>query len=281
MAYKGYRALRNLLVPWSTGGDPGIKMKDIMKRLLSIILALSAAFLAGCNLTLAQDITPPPGYVPASPVPTPGPLYPATAPDLENGAAIYSQKCAPCHGETGLGDGAQGKQLPVSVAALGLPETARAASPARWFAVVTQGNLDRFMPPFTSLSEEDRWDVVSYALSLHTNAAEVEHGRALFETACTGCDTSYFEDQRRMAELSNSELARIIQAGGAEVPAFAADLSEEDAWALAAYLRTLTLSSSLAAAVPAPATRAPVTPQGEPLVRGTFAGRHGQRLDRE
>ena len=70
----------------------------------------------------------------------------------ENGAAIFAEKCAPCHGETGLGDGEQGIQLGVTVPAFGLPEIARPASPAQWYTIVTRGNMERFMPPFTSLA---------------------------------------------------------------------------------------------------------------------------------
>ncbi|MDP2778377.1 MAG: hypothetical protein Q8O48_12115, partial [Anaerolineales bacterium] len=115
-----------------------------MKLRHTIIFAISAILLAACNFTLAADVTPPPGYVAPAPAPTLGPLYPARAPDIENGKLIFAEKCAPCHGAAGLGDGPDGKQLPVAVAAFALPETAHKASPAKWYTTVTQGNLDRF-----------------------------------------------------------------------------------------------------------------------------------------
>ena len=87
-----------------------------MKLRHTILLAIIAILLTACNFTLAEDVTPPPDYVPPTPAPTLGPLYPASAPDVSNGAAIYVEKCAACHGDTGLGDGEQGKQLPVTVA---------------------------------------------------------------------------------------------------------------------------------------------------------------------
>ncbi len=74
-----------------------------MKLRHSIILTISAALLAACNFTLAADVTPPPGYVAPAPAPTLGPLYPASAPDIENGKLIYAEKCAPCHGDDGSG----------------------------------------------------------------------------------------------------------------------------------------------------------------------------------
>ena len=122
-----------------------------MKLRHTILLAIIAVFLAACNFTLAEDVTPPPDYVPPTPIPTMGPLYPASAPDVANGQAIYVEKCAPCHGDTGLGDGPQGQQLPITVAPIGLASTAQKALPSAWYTMVTQGNLDRFMPPFASL----------------------------------------------------------------------------------------------------------------------------------
>ena len=107
-------------------------------------------------------------------MPTLGALHPASAPDVQNGAVIFAERCAPCHGATGLGDGPQSMQLPVTVPGIGLPEVARKAAPAAWFKTVTQGNLDRFMPPFVgALSDQERWNVVAYALTLHTTAEQI------------------------------------------------------------------------------------------------------------
>lgn len=108
-----------------------------MKFRFAIITAITLT-LSACNFTLAEDITPPPGYVPPTAMPTLGPLYPAQAPNTANGKLIYAEKCAPCHGETGMGDGKQGIQLGVTVPAFGLPDIARPASPAQWYETVTR-----------------------------------------------------------------------------------------------------------------------------------------------
>ena len=76
-------------------------------KLRYFTFALIAVLLTACNFTLAEDVTPPPDYKPPTPVPTMGPLYPAAAPDPANGAALYAENCAPCHGATGMGDGPQ------------------------------------------------------------------------------------------------------------------------------------------------------------------------------
>ncbi len=207
----------------------------------AIIIGISVFLLSACNFTLAADVTPPPDYVAPTPMPTLGPLFPASAPDINNGAAIYVEKCAPCHGDTGLGDGEQGQQLPVTVAAFALPETAHKASPASWFTMVSQGNLDRFMPPFTSLGEQERWDVVSYALTLHTTPEQIETGKNLFESSCADC-AEKFSDQKMMSALSDNELVRMIRNGEGDIPAFGGNFTDDEAFAVAAYLRTLTFA---------------------------------------
>ncbi len=227
-----------------------------MKIHVAIVLALAAVALAACSFTLAADITPPPDYVPPTPMPTLGPLFPDSPPSLENGANLFTEHCAACHGNTGLGDGPQGIKLEgVTVPALALPEIARPFSPAQWYATVSQGNLQRYMPPFGgTLTNQERWDVVAYVYSLHTTADEIALGKSLFEAKCAKCSTAFFLDQERMAGLSSNELARIIREGNDQVTAFGADLTDDELAAVADYLRTLTF------AVPAPVALTPEPP---------------------
>lgn len=212
-----------------------------MKLRHILILVLGTLLLSACNMTLAADVTPPPGYVAPTPLPTLGPLYPAAAPDIENGKAIFEKSCVPCHGETGLGDGDQGKQLPVTVIPIGLPEYANKAAPEKWYTTVTQGNIDRFMPPFLSLSEQERWDVVHYAFTLHTTEEQLELGKTLFEETCADCD-DVFSNLQMMSALSADDLVGVMRTGSENFPAFGANLSDEEAYAVAAYLRTLTFA---------------------------------------
>lgn len=258
------------------------------------LLSLGALLLAACNVTLAADVTPPPNYVPPTPVPTLGPLYPNQAPNVENGKAIFAEKCAACHGEKGLGDGPQSADLPVAVIPIGLPEFAREATPAKWYATVTQGNLERFMPPFASLSDQERWDVVAYALTLHTTNEQLELGKTLFESNCADCGGS-FTNLETMSALSEDDLAKLIREGGGNIPAFGSGFSDDEAYAVAAYIRTLSFAPP-PAPVAAAATGTPVnaeaatpsaegTPQaqvteeaGVSIVRGQIDNRTGEAL---
>jgi mono/diheme cytochrome c family protein len=241
-----------------------------MKLRHLIFFAISATLLAACNFRLAADVTPPPGYVPPTPAPTLGPLFPASAPNPENGAKIYEVKCAPCHGTTGLGDGPKGKELQVTVAAFALPETARKASPAAWYTTVTQGNIDRFMPPFASLNDQERWDVVAYALTLHTTTDQIELGKSIFEKDCADCAKS-FSNLEMMSALSEDQVVKMIKGGQGDVPAFGASLSDEEVYAVAAYIRTLTFAAPVAPVVEA-ATETPAaaaTDSGTPSAEST------------
>ncbi len=133
--------------------------------------ALLSLLLAACSL--AGDVTPPPAVATAQmarPIPTAATASeinpPDGPPDLTSGAAIYAEKCAACHGAGGLGDGELAANLQFPPAALGDPAVATAARPEDWYAVVTLGRIDRLMPGFSSLTDQERWDVVGYALSL-------------------------------------------------------------------------------------------------------------------
>lgn len=236
-----------------------------MKFRIVFILTL-ALLLSACNMTLAEDITPPPGYIPPTPVPTLA-GYSPKAPSAANGEVIYAEKCAACHGATGMGDGDQGIQLSVPVSAFGLPEIARGASLAQYYAIVTRGNIERFMPPFASLSDQERWDTAAYALTLHSTPAQIQRGKELFELHCVNCSTDYFADQQVMARLSETDVARIVKQGNEQIPAFGADFSDDDLWATAAYLRTLSFDLS---PLPAPvvAAETPASPAATPSEAG-------------
>lgn len=222
-----------------------------MKFRFTLFVALFILILTACDMSLAQDVTPPPGAVqPAQPQPTLGPVFPAQAPNLQNGAVIYAEKCAPCHGDYGLGDGPQAEQLPVQVPALGSPELASQNSPAAWFQIVTLGNMSNFMPPFSSLSDQERWDVVAYAQSLSRTSEQVSQGEELFDENCAECPTALFYNQEEMATLSTDELVSLLTEGGEGLPALGETLSQDELVSVAAYLRTLSVDDSSLAAEP-------------------------------
>ena len=234
-----------------------------MKYLRIILFTFGIIALSACNFTLAEDVTPPANYVPPTPRPTLGPLYPAQAPDIKNGAAIYAEKCAPCHGETGLGDGPRGKGLSITVPVFALPEIAHPSSPSEWYSTVMQGDPSRFEHDIPGITNQQVWDAVSYAFTLHTKPNEIQQGKELFESNCAQCHADGFT-QEAMAKKSAEAIMYLAIKGHDTFPA--SKLSEEEGYALADYARTLTFATvSVAEApttLPTPVTD-PVTPTAD------------------
>ncbi len=243
------------------------KQTRMKKLLFTFFFLLLTGVLTACNLSLAADVTPPPGYQPppeaqASVEATASLVYPLVAPDPPQGKKIYAEKCAPCHGATGLGDGSQASDLPNPATPFASGEAARDASPADWFGQVTNGNLERFMPPFQSLSISDRWNVVAYVYSLGITPVVQELGEQLYLQECTTCHGDRgqgdgpqaaslnvtpvkFTDQFFMAQKTNRDFFNVISNGfGSLMPAFADRFSENERWALAEHIRSLSFSAS-------------------------------------
>lgn len=80
-----------------------------------------------------------------------------------NGKKIADTNCAPCHGSGGKGDGPGAAALPKKPA----DWTSRAVqqeADTSLFVKITDGNAP--MPPWASLPEGDRWDLVNYIKTL-------------------------------------------------------------------------------------------------------------------
>jgi mono/diheme cytochrome c family protein len=213
------------------------------------LLIVPLLLLTGCY-SLAEDITPPPDYQYEPQSATETLSFPMIAPDPESGKVIFEAKCLACHGARGLGDGPQANELPNPVAPIGDPALARTAQPAAWYRIVSEGNIDRFMPPFVSLSERERWDVLAYVYTLSTDQTELGTGENIYAANCAAChgdDASGTEiapeltNQARMAVLTGealySSLDHPSETGAAD---FAVLLAAEERWALVNYMRDLT-----------------------------------------
>jgi mono/diheme cytochrome c family protein len=83
---------------------------------------------------------------------------------VERGKKLYRQHCVPCHGESGVGDGAMAKKLGYKPANLTL-ERLNLQADGEIFWKVSKGKQP--MPAFEKdLSQRERWDVVSYVRTL-------------------------------------------------------------------------------------------------------------------
>lgn len=283
-----------------------------MKISRLFVFSILAILVSACSsLSLAEDITPPPGSNLPAAQPTQavvsGPRYPLVPPNPANGGSIYVDKCAPCHGPSGKGDGPQANQLPNPPAAVGTAELARQSTPSDWYTIISQGNLERFMPPFSgSLSERQRWDVVAYLYTLSTEPGEIAQGAELYQDNCARChgeqgqgngpeaanletQPTDFTQQAWMADKSEQALFQAMTDGIAPaMPAFGGELPEAERWTLAAYLRSLTFAtpgeSAMLETTPTPTdsqavsetpgSEAVTTPAASPvsLATGTVSG---------
>ncbi len=229
-----------------------------------VTLLLLVILLTGCSL--AEDVTPPPplATAQAAPIQQETPMARATvggdsnvpavlappesSPSTFNGAAIYIDSCEPCHGPNGMGDGSMSANLDVPIPALGDFELAAAAKPIDWYQVVTEGRMQNFMPPFTSLSDAQRWDVVSYALSLSYPPEALLVGAELYTEYCVACHGEAgggselgppLDTSDGFAERSMAGIIDVIQNGQGEMPGVADDRSESDLSFIAAYVQSL------------------------------------------
>lgn len=85
---------------------------------------------------------------------------------LATGAALYSQNCAACHGESGAGDGFAAGFAPVALPNFRDATTAAGASPALYYAKIARGGMGTGMPNWGTIFREDElWALVA---TLHT-----------------------------------------------------------------------------------------------------------------
>ena len=225
-----------------------------MNKRSYFLVILLIFLLTACNFTLAEDITPPPSYVSPTAAPTIGALFPSIPPSPARGKTIFETKCAPCHGSDGLGNGPQAGGLPVPVSAIGLRDIASQYNPAKWFTVITRGEMDRYMPPFTSLSDSERWDVLSYVYTLSNTPSQVEEGASLYAEKCALChgpegdgskgqisgSSVDFSNPVFMSQVTSLGMYQSIYNGVTpKMEAFNTQLTDSQIWAITAYLRTL------------------------------------------
>ncbi|MEZ4766927.1 MAG: c-type cytochrome [Caldilineales bacterium] len=181
---------------------------------------------------------------------------PPVPPSAVRGKTLFAENCAPCHGDTGLGDGPSASGLPNGVPALADPVLAQPASMQDWFEVTKEGRMDRMMPPWKNrLNDEQIWDVVAYAYSLHVPEASLDQGEAIWQEQCSQCHgqagagdgPDALANNWQMPDLSNLDVAtgrsdeqwfQAVSNGGGNMPAFAGTLTEDERWAAVHFART-------------------------------------------
>lgn len=130
---------------------------------LSVAALTLALVLFGCSQESPSSSPPP--QPPQSPAAT------ASQPPAEEGAALYKQFCAPCHGARGKGDGPAAAGLPVKPADHTNAQVMGKIADAEIFKAIKEGGQavgkSQAMPPWGgALRDEQIRSLVLYVRSL-------------------------------------------------------------------------------------------------------------------
>ncbi|MFQ5595682.1 MAG: cytochrome c [Anaerolineae bacterium] len=210
-----------------------------MKR---IAVSLIIASIALSLLVLWSN----PLHVIAQP-PTPQEL-PAQKPSALRGRGIYDARCTRCHGLQGAGDGAMAADLPAPPPSFLDVVHMRQVTPAGYFDIITNGNLEALMPPWGGeLSAQERWDVLAYVWSLGTSPERVDAGQQTYARACAEC---HGDSGDKVEAVNLGELAGMALRSQADLATSVRDshtdtgwqdtLTDDERWAVVDYVRTFT-----------------------------------------
>ena len=137
--------------------------------------------------------------------------YPKQLPTLASGQSLYAENCAQCHGATGRADGPGTSSMSPKTpppANFTDPERMAGLSPFKAFNTASFGVEGTAMASFAAFSEEQRWQVAFYVMSLRFTAEQARRGAALLEHKNLPADVSSVAN---LATHSDEELSDQIK----------------------------------------------------------------------
>ena len=188
---------------------------------------------------------------------------PRKAIDLATGRVLYERSCASCHGVAGLGNGPAARGMNPKPPAIGDRVTMHDMSPATMYRIVSVGISGTPMAGFAStLTPEQRWNVVSYLMSLRTTPQQLAEGEGLYTQRCMQChgalgagDGAFARSLTRLPQEIGSfswqaahndvEMEKVVRDGvaGTAMPS-GHELDQQQLRSIVAYLRTLPLKTA-------------------------------------
>lgn len=121
----------------------------------------------GLMLASGFAIALPPLAIEAYPETYRRPPVPFDVISISNGAALYAQHCAECHGSQGMGNGIKSRTLSTKLPDLLIEPHIVEHTPGDFYNWITNGMKNTDMPGYADkLSDGDRWDLVNYIHAL-------------------------------------------------------------------------------------------------------------------
>lgn len=147
-------------------------------------------------------------------------VAPRQAPDLAQGARLFAQHCAACHGAQGRGDGPLAKGMDPSPSDFHDEARMQQRSLYGLYNTITLGVGGTPMRAFTEFSEADRWALAFFAGGLRSRPEAVAQGEALWQR---GEGKASFDGLRTLVTRSPAEQAQ----AGASADAVRAYLTQQ------------------------------------------------------
>ena len=187
---------------------------------------------------------------------------PRKAVDLSEGRQLYAKTCASCHGISGVGDGPAARGMNPKPPAIGNRVAMRDVSPATMYRIVSVGIAGTPMTGYAgALTPEQRWNIVSYLMSLRATPPQLAEGEGIYTQRCMQChgalgagDGAFARALSRLpqeigsfawqATHNDQQLEAVVRDGiaGTAMPS-GRELSPQQLQNVVAYLRTLPLKT--------------------------------------
>ncbi len=144
-------------------------------------------------------------------------IAPRKAPDVQVAAQLFQSQCAQCHGETGFGDGPQGRGL--EPPPINFHDTERQSQRNIYslFTTITLGVEGTGMASYKQLDESQRWALAFYVSNFFASDAQRRQGEKLWNN---GKGRNLITDLSQLTLLTPEEIKQIAGEEGLAILAY-------------------------------------------------------------
>jgi Cytochrome c, mono- and diheme variants len=181
---------------------------------------------------------------------------PLVAPSITDGENTYRQYCASCHTQSDTGSSLAQRNIK-NIQMDWLQKTL----PLEMYTYLGTGSPQKGMPSFSSLSINDRWDLVAYLLSLVAPQNALSSGELIYQNMCQSCHgingagdgaqatakglaMINWQNNPLLTDYSNDYLYNSILSGNNHgMSDFAVMLNEAQIWSLVTTVRAFSITA--------------------------------------